>query len=165
MDNNQSWIDDKLWDELRDRTLGADAVPIIFPVRGSPSLNSAIAVSFKDRLRRGLLAFLVDDNTEEEYLIKAKNKDILDQDNTGVRAYLLQAHLQTSLMINETISLETIFIGGLVKLEEPEGARKDRYTAVSYLNYFVSLMDIDLLRDQRKETSDEDFLNMFQVIN
>jgi hypothetical protein len=162
MNNDSGWLDEKVWDELMDRTLGGDAVPCIFPIVGTSSLNSAIAVSFKDRLKRKLISFLVDDNTEEEYLIKSGNKDILDQDETGVRAYLLHSHLQTTLLINECISLDTIFVGGLVKLVEPSGGRKDRFTAVSYLNYFVSKMDIELLKDKWEGNSDEEFLKMWQ---
>jgi hypothetical protein len=162
MDDPLEWIDEKVYDELRERTLGADAVPCIFPISATSSLNSTIAVSFKDRLRRRLISFLVDDNTEEEYLIKSGNKDILDQSDSGIRAYLLQSHLQTSLLINECISLETTFVGGLVRLTEVPGARKDRFTAVSYLNHFVSKMDIELLKDKWEGDSDEEFLRMFQ---
>jgi len=57
-------------------------------------------------------------------------------------------------MINECIALEMVLQNGLVKLEEPDGARKDRYTSVSYLNYFVSLMDTELLKEGY--TADED---------
>ena len=162
MDNNQEWIDEKLWQDLRDRTQGAEARPCIFPISATSTLNSTIAVSFKDRLRRKLVSFLVDDNTEEEYLIKSGNQDILDQTDSGVRAYLLQAHLQTSLLINECIFLETAFVGGLVKLTEVSGARKDRFTAVSYINYFISRMDTELLKDKYAGDRDEEFLRLFQ---
>ena len=107
--------------------------------------------------------FLVDDNTEEEFLIKAGNKDILDQDDTGIRAHLLQAHLQTTLLINECIALEMVMMNGNVKLVEPEGARKDRYTSVSYLNYYVSLMDIELLREKYTWNDEAEFLAFSRV--
>jgi hypothetical protein len=162
MNNDLEWIEEKLYDDLIERTLGADATPCIFPIFATSSLNSVIAVSFKDRLRRKLLNFLVDDNTEEEYLIKSGNKDILDQTDSGIRANLLQAHLQTSLLINECISLETVFVGGLVKLVEVAGARKDRFTAISYVNYFISRMDIELLKDKWEGNSDEEWLRLFQ---
>jgi hypothetical protein len=159
----QENVDDKIYEELKTRTLGKDARECIFPISASAQLNSAIAVKFKDRLKRKLLTFLVDDNTEEEFLIKSGNKDILDQDDTGVRAYLLQAHIQTSLLINEAISLDMTMVSNLIKLVEPAGSRKDRYTSVSYLNYYVSLLDIELLRDGRPEENDEDFLRMVQI--
>lgn len=160
-----SHIDDRVYEELMRRTLGQDAKECVFPISATSTLNSEIAVSFRTRLKKKLVSFLVDDNTEEEFLIKSGNKDILDQDDTGIRAYLLQAHLQTSLFINECIALEMVLMGGNIKLVEPEGARKDRYTSVSYLNYYVSLMDTELLRD--KYTSDEDekaFLGVSFVI-
>ncbi len=147
-------VNDKVYTELLDRTLGKNAIGCIFPIVGTAQLNSIIAVKFRERLKKKLCTFLVDDNVEEEFLIKAGNKEILDQFETGIRAYLLQAHIQTTLFINECIALNMTPVSGLVKLEEPSGSRKDRYTSVSYLNYYVSLMDIELL--QVRSTTKED---------
>jgi len=52
---------------------------------------------------------------------------------------------------------------GLVRLIEPAGARKDRYTSCSYLNYYVSLMDTELLKDRNTGTDEEAFLAAFTV--
>ena len=162
---NSPNVDSKVYDELMSRTLGQDAVQCIFPISANAALNSLIAVKFRERLKKKLISFLIDDNTEEEFLIKSGNKDILDQENTGVRAYLLQAHLQTSLMINESIALEMAPAQGLIKLVEPAGSRKDRYTSVSYMNYYVSLMDTDLLRDKYSDWDDEmEFLGVSFVV-
>lgn len=156
-------IDQRVYEELRNRTLSQNAKACIFPVFASASLNSEIAVAFRTRLKKKLVNFLVDDNTEEEFLIKSGNKDILDQDDTGIRAYLLQAHLQTSLFINECIALEMSMANGNIKLVEPSGGRKDRYTAVSYLNYYVSLMDIELLKEKYTQSDEEEFLAFSRV--
>ena len=162
---NSIHVDTKVYDELIGRTLGQDAIQCVFPISANASLNSIIAVKFRERLKKKLVSFLVDDNTEEEFLIKSGNKDILEQDDSSIRAYLLQSHLQTSLMINESIALEMAPAGGLIKLVEPSGARKDRYTSVSYLNYFVSLMDTELLRDKYSLWDDEqEFLGTTFVI-
>jgi hypothetical protein len=162
---NSPLVEDKVYEELTTRTLGQDALGCIFPISATAPLNAHIAVKFKERLKKRLLSFLVDDNTEEEFLIKSGNKDILDQEDTGIRAYLLQAHLQTSLFINESISLEMNMMNGLLKLIEPPGARKDRYTACSYLNYYVSLMDIDLLKDKGSGNDEEEFLGLFSAVS
>lgn len=163
---NSQHIDTRVYEELINRTLGKDAVPCIFPISATAALNSLIAVKFRERLKKKLISFLIDDNSEEEFLIKSGNKDILDQTEGWIRAYLLQAHLQTSLFINESISLEMAPAQGLVKLVEPAGARKDRYTSVSYLNYFVSLMDLELLQEEHSEWDDADaFLGVSMVIN
>ena len=162
---NSVHVDTKVYDELITRTLGQDAIQCIFPISANAPLNSLIAVKFRERLKKKLISFLIDDNSEEEFLIKSGNKDILDQDDTGIRAYLLQAHLQISLMINECIALEMAPANGLVKLVEPAGARKDRYTSVSYMNYYISLMDTELLRDRYSEWDDaEAFLGVSLVV-
>jgi hypothetical protein len=54
---------------------------------------------------------------------------------------------------------------GLVKLIEPPGARKDRYTSVSYLNYYVSIMDTELLKDKYVGSDESEFLGVTQFIN
>jgi hypothetical protein len=160
---NSENVDDKLYEELFARTLGQEALGCIFPISATAGLNSLIAVKFRERLKKKLISFLVDDNTEEEFLIKSGNKDILDQEDTGVRAYLLQANLQTSLFINESIALEMKIQNGLIKLEEPAGSRKDRYTSVSYLNYYVSLMDVSLLKEKYSGDDDYEFLAVSRV--
>lgn len=153
---NSIHVDTKVYDELIQRTLGKDAKQCVFPISATQQLNSHIAVKFRERLKKKLITFLVDDNTEEEFLIKSGNKDILDQDETELRAYLLQAHLQTSLLINECIALEMQMVNGVIKLIEPAGSRKDRYTSCSYLNYYVSLMDMELLGYKYTEQDDEE---------
>ena len=160
---NSDKVEDRIYKELEARTLGQEAVQCIYPIYATAPLNSDIAVKFRDRLKKKLLHFLIDDNAEEEFLIKSGNKDILDQNDTGVRAYLLHPHLQTSLLINEAISLDLVMMNGLVKLVEPEGARKDRYTACSYLNYYVSLMDVDLLKEKYSGNDEQEFLGVSQV--
>jgi len=161
---NSPYIDNKLYKELIDRTLGQDAVGCIFPIYGNPQLNSFIAVKFRERLKKKLVTFLVDENTEEEFLIKSKNKDILDTTDSGIRGYLLQPHVQTTLFVNEAIALEMILQNGLVKLVEPEGARKDRYTSVAYLNYYVSLMDTELLKEGYDGSDESEFLGVSFVV-
>jgi hypothetical protein len=155
---DRQYIDNKMFEDLQNRTLGKEAKECVFPIYATSALNSLIAVKFRERLKSKLVRFLVDDNTEEEFLIKSGNADILDQNDLSLRAYLLQAHIQTSLLINESISLEMDMkgAGGLIKLQEPEGARKDRYSACSYLNYYVSLMDTELLKENYTDYDDEE---------
>ena len=57
--------------------------------------------------------------------------------------------LETVALINEMIGLEYTVQNqtGLIKIEERSGARKDRYTSVSYGNYFIELLEQDLFSD------------------
>lgn len=159
-------IEKGLYEDLSNRTLAKDAVPFIFPIVATQQINSEIAVTFREKLKSKMINFLVDDNTAEEFLIKSGNKDIIDQNAPERRAYLLQPHLQTTLAINETISLDmdTTGAAGLIKLVEPPGGRKDRYSSMSYLCYYVSILDRGILQDNYTAYEDElEFLNSFQL--
>lgn len=160
-------IDDKLYDDLSNRTLAKNAIPFIFPIIATQQLNSHIAIVFREKMKNKMINFLADDNTAEEFLIKAGNKDIINLEEPERRAYLLQPHLQTTLAINECISLNMDMVGasGLVKLVEPSGGRKDRYSSLSYLAYYVSLLDKEILQDSYTSWDDEvEFLGSFQVV-
>ena len=56
---------------------------------------------------------------------------------------------ETSALVNEMIGLEYTVMNqtGLIRIEEKAGARKDRYTSVSYGNYFIELLEKDLFSD------------------
>jgi hypothetical protein len=147
-----SSIGDSLYEEMVARTLGKDALPIIYPIIPSPQLNAQMSVKLRDRLKRKMIKFLCDDTIAEEYLVNSGNKDIFGEDGES-RAYLLSPHVNTSLMVNECISLEMIPNASGFKLQEPSGVRKDRFSSLMYLNWYVSLMDSELLRENSEEDS------------
>jgi hypothetical protein len=153
---NSPDLDAKVIDELRERTLGQNALPCIFPISATQQLNSIIAINFRERLKKKLVRFPADESIEEEFLIKSGNNDILDQEDQTMRPYLLQSAVQTTLMINEAVSLEAQYNGGLVKLIEPPNGRKDRVSSISYLNYYCSLLDRELLREGDDSESEWD---------
>jgi len=92
-------------------------------------------------------------------LIKNNNKYFKTTDGLSEKTFLLHPYVQTKLFINECISLSMVLSGGNIKLVEPSGARKDRYTAVSYANYFASLLDQELLKDE-EENDEEEMLSV-----
>lgn len=157
------YIGDDLYKDLSNRTLSQSPKECIFPISATLQLNSAIAVACKNRLKIGLVSLLVDDMAEEEYLIKQKNKDILDQTDSGIRAYLLQPNLQTTLLVSECLALEMKMVNGYVRLTEPPGARKDRYTGFSYLNYYASILDSELLKESGDNRDDEEYIKGLSI--
>jgi hypothetical protein len=143
---NHHSIDKKVYQELSERTLSLNAKPIIYPISASAQLNNDAAVSLRDKLQRSMMKFLISENDAEEYLAKA-NKNYL---TSGDRPWLLVPYIQNSAMIIESIGLSMKLSGGLIKLEEESGARKDRHTSISYMNYFASFLDQNIM----KETGD-----------
>jgi len=158
-------LDKKKQEELSNRCLTPDANPCIYPISASAALNSEIASSFRTRLKAGLLRFLVEETIQEEFFIKKKNKEIMNHNDPTIKAFLLNPNIQTTLLINECISLDmTMTTGEHVKLEEPAGGRKDRYSSVSYLNYYASLLDQELLRQDDDTDMYAEWVNIFSVV-
>jgi hypothetical protein len=152
---DNSGIEDKVHEELVNRTLTQNGLPIIYPISASQRLNNDIAVSFRDKLQKNMFSFLINEMEADDYLIKTNKDYIKMSDEISEKAWYLHPYVQTSIFVNECISLSAVFIGGLVKLKEPTGGRKDRYTSISYMNYFVSKeLDPDILREYSDDSDD-----------
>lgn len=149
---NHPSIDESTYKELTERTIGLNAIPCIYPISGTAKLNSMVAVTMRNILQKKLISFLIAENEGDEYLSKT-NKDYSQIDTD--KAFYLNPYVQTSLMINESINLEMILSSGNIKLEEPNGGRKDRYSSLAYGNYYISLLDTELLREEGENDSDE----------
>jgi len=140
-------LDKKLIDELKEKTLATNAKPVIYPFMADAKLNSAIAVDFRDRLQRGMCSFLVNESDGEEYL-STKNKEFINTEDINIKVWYLHPYKQFSEMMNETINLEYSILSGNIRIEATGTARKDRYTSASYLGYFISLLEHDLLKEE-----------------
>jgi hypothetical protein len=145
-------LDKKLIDELKEKTLAISAKPVIYPIMANAKLNNDIAVDFRDKLQRNMCSFLVDESVGEDYLNK-KNKDFSRNQDINLKVWYLHPYIEFMLMINETINLEYSMSGGNIKLDTIGTARKDRYTSCSYGNLWISILEIDLL----KEGGDSDY--------
>lgn len=147
-------LDKKLIEELKEKTLGIKAKPVIYPIMASAKLNSEIAVDFRDKLQRGLINFLVNENDAENYLTKS-NKEFSNTKDINLRVWYTLPYVEIELLTNETINLEYSVVSGNIKLETSGTARKDRYTSCSYGNFVASILELDFLKN---EDSDYDFV-------
>lgn len=155
--NHPSIADDK-YQELFNRTQSLNALPVIYPISADGKLNSAIATQMKNSLQTKMWGFLVDEAKGEDYILK-NYKEILDMDDIGAKSFFLAPYVFTSLTINESISLTYTNSVGYTKLIEPPNGRKDKYTSVSYGNYYAFLLDQEFF----KETDEED--DWTQILN
>lgn len=158
-------ISSSLYEDLYERSLTKDGHPCIFPIIASSEFNSSIAYILRDRLKKKMVNFIVEDMRLEEHLITRKNKDIVSQTDLSMRPYLLAPAVQSTLLINETVSLEMSYTGSgkTLKLVEPSGHRKDRYTTLAYLTYFVSLLDNQLLKEETEDDIYDEFVGSLFV--
>jgi len=156
-------IDEGEYDELYRRTLGVDAQPVIYPISANAKFNSVMATSMKDTLKKKLFKFLVDEARAEDYLIKTKSAEFMTNDDIPAKAFFMQPYVQTTLMINEAISLSMVLSGGNIKLVEPDTGRKDRIVTAMMGNYYASLEDAVLLK-QTDNTSDEESILAVSIV-
>ena len=135
-------------DELRtNHTRGINAMPIIFPISATQSINSQIANYFRSSLQKGLWRFLIQEGDAEEYLSKS-SKGFIDNSDSANTVFYVHPYLQTSLMVGECINLDMSLSGGMVKLVERAGCYKDRYSCISYANYIITTQfDKSLLKE------------------
>lgn len=142
-------------DRLAERCVYSNAPKVVYSIRATPQMNSEIAVSFKDSLRRNKIKLLISENESNEVLQKIKGFDKLPED---VKLKFRLPYIQTSLLINEMMNLEgEITDSGLVKLREQGSGRKDRYSSISYLNMIAT----ELERKLKKKVEPVDVSKLF----
>lgn len=143
--------------DYTNRVTGANALPVVFPVLASASLNSLIANEFKSSLQDKKWEFLLHSKNAENYLIEKQPEYIANPNDSNINAFFLNPYVQTDLLIDECMNLDFSLSGGLVKLDRKNG-RKDRYSSVSYGNHLAEILD----RQYRREDSHQDFLEEMQ---
>jgi len=134
-------------EDIAKRCQFGDAKKVIYSIKGHERLNSEIAIALQDCILRNKIRFLVNDNSAYEYLYKLKGFATLSPEQ---QVELLMPYRQTSALVNEMINLEQIPNDkGLVKLKEPRGKRKDRFTSVSYCNYIINEIEKEDFKKER----------------
>lgn len=128
-------------DKAASRIVIAGQLPVVYLVKASVELNSKIATTFRKTLENGMFELLVNPQEGEEELATLY-PDYLTADVDRQILYE-RPFLETAAFIHEAIELEYTVMSqtGMIRVEERSGERKDRYTSVSYGNYFINLME------------------------
>ena len=127
------------------RTLTSDAQEVIIPIAGTAEINSNMHLSLQKALKDKKIQFLQDD-AEVEYKIQTDNPKWVTL-SAEEKAEFLLPFLETRFTVNESISLNTEYKGGLVKVKEDRSATKDRYMTLAMFNYFGDKLINTLLND------------------
>lgn len=138
-------------EKMKARIVIAGQEPVVYAVKAQADTNSAIAVCMRKTLESKMIELLINHQEGLEELQKIIPEYAAAAESTDVDAQLFyeKPFLETAALINEMIGLEYTVMNqtGLIRIEEKAGARKDRYTSVSYGNYFIELLEQDLLSD------------------
>jgi hypothetical protein len=153
-------LKDKTYEELKEKTLASDALEIIYTISATSKFNNDIAVDFRDKLQKRMFNFLLNEPDAEAYLLASNAEYLNFTDDASEKSWYLHPYVQTSCLISECIGLSLTLNEGLIKLKESSTGRKDRYTSVAYMNYFIStVLDPKVRRLSGEEDSAEDIVN------
>lgn len=125
-------------EEMASRCVVPDAPKLVFGVKANASLNSEMAIALKNNLKNGRYKFLVSELEIKEYLTSLKGFEDLPVET---QAKFKQPYLQTTYAINEFINLSNEGKDAIIKLKEPSGGRKDRFSSILYGDYFTKYLE------------------------
>lgn len=160
-----SSIKETTYDDLLSRRQGITGIPCVYPVIVTMELNHKIAVQLKTDFEKGLIRLLVDESKAEDEIGKRiankgkKAEFVLSDINKKID--MMYPYAQTSALIAEMVALETKELNSKVKLERVSGKRKDRYSSLSYCNWFASMLDKELLKEFDESSGWESYSNIF----
>lgn len=133
--------------EMAERINIAGAEENVFAIKASTELNSAIAVAMRTALNDKMIDLLV--NNEEGVDEIQSHIPEYASESVDMQIFYERPYQETTALVNEMIRLEYTILEQtrLVRIENTSKSHKDRYTSVSYGNYFASLLEQDLLSD------------------
>ena len=138
------------YDDYRQRTKAIDALPIVYPMWASEAMNSECAFLVRDLMKSDMIKMLCKPNDGEEFLLeKAKYFDV--KKDMDLFSWFMMPYYQESETQGEMTNLKPIYSGNQVKLIETKNGRKDRYTALAYVCYFVKIVLDPLIVKETRE--------------
>lgn len=148
---------DTVVDDIRKRAFTQDGEQVVIPISGNATLNTSFHLSARKNLKNGLVRLLKDDS-EMKLWYEDKDKDWLFK-SAEEKTKILLPFLQTRFMINEAISLDTVFTEtGNIKLKEHTRTdTKDRYIVFAYGNYACDLIYNKYHKGDDEEYDDSDW--------
>lgn len=118
-----------------DRCLDKTAPKVIWAINATAQLNNDMALALREAFKQGRINMLVSEFDAEEILSSFRGYNSL---TSRERVLLQLPYIQTSLLINELINLQTETKGVNIKVKERSGMRKDRFSSLEY-NWWVCL--------------------------
>ena len=133
-------------EKVANRIQIAGAEENVYIIKAQLETNSNIAESMRNALNSGMIDLLIS-NTEAVDEIANFIPEYATAD-VDTQLFFERPYLETVALINEMIDLEYERgeQTGLIKIVNNNN-RKDRYTSVSYGNYFAQMLEHDMLSD------------------
>jgi hypothetical protein len=150
-------------DKMQDRAYDKDAVPLIYSIKVAGSnaaqTNHEMAVYTKNQFEKNKITLLCSEIEGNDFILDNSKSLKLNQDEIN---RMIASYFQTTRLIHEMINLEMETKGGFIKLVEPSGHRKDRYSSLSYPLYYIKTLEANL-RIQKDDSDDAEYLAQYAM--
>lgn len=134
-------------DRYMERCGYPNAQKCIYCIAGNQKLNHEIATQLKTSFQNKTIKLLKNQMEAEDFIEGFATMTPQQQ------ADKLLPYIQTSLMQNEIICLEYEVKQSYIRVYEIGRNRKDRYSSLSYGNYFIRLQEKKLQKRSKKKSS------------
>lgn len=134
--------------DFQERCPDKTAPKVIWAIMGSAQLNNDATIALRSGIQQGRIRFLESEYDCEDLL----RKEIKGYDKlTPTEKTALQLpFINTGLMVNELVNLEYEATNNVIKVHEKPGARKDRYSSVSYNYYIAQQVERSMVKNYAK---------------
>lgn len=143
--------------DIAKRVNVAGAVENVFTINASQKLNNDIAIALRGTLESHMIDLLVNLD-EAKDVLESHIPEYTSTPDVDVAVFYERPYLETQALINEMMSLEYTRNEqtGIITLFETGSNTKDRYVSLAYGNYFIGLLEQDLVGD----TSEYEFCTL-----
>lgn len=143
--------------DIAKRVNVAGAVENVFTINASQKLNNDIAIALRGTLEIHMIDLLVNLD-EAKDILESHIPEYTSTPDVDVAVFYERPYLETQALINEMMSLEYTRNEqtGIITLFETGSNTKDRYVSLAYGNYFIGLLEQDLVGD----TSEYEFCTL-----
>lgn len=129
-------------DDMALRCKDRNALKCVWSVKADQSFNNDICVLLRNGIKNGNINFLISEHECDSILKKAyKGYSSL---TPTLQSKLKIAYAETTMMQYELAKLEHKENGGKIKVIEPYGMRKDRYSSVAYSYWCAKQLELKL---------------------
>lgn len=135
--------------DIAERCQVKNAPKVIYPILATADFNSRSALGLRESIKQGAIQLLVgeDDFDEISSDLTGYNKLSLED-----KMRLRLPYINTTLLINELVSLQYEDHNGVVRVKEKSGMRKDRYSSLSYSVEIGKQIEKDYVAKRSKKT-------------
>lgn len=145
-------------EEIHKRCKVRNAPKKIWAMLANNDINSQCALTLREEFRQNNIRLLGhEEDFEENFSQLAGFTKLKLEDKLKIKA----AYINTSLMVNELINLETEVKGNYVRVKEKSGYRKDRFSSLSYNIWLANLLEKEFSKS-KKQKGFEDIVFQFR---